>query len=408
MRILLIHNKYQNAGGEDVVFQAESTLLSSYGNEVDEVVFDNAEIKSTMDKLLSGLRLIYNPVSARILNRKISQFHPDVIHVHNFVPLASPSVFFVARKHNIPVILTLHNYRLICPGNTLFYKDRIYEKSIHSLFAYDAVLKGVYRNSRLQTAAVAFMTALHSIIGTWKNKIDVYITLTRFAKTKFESAAIPIPPEKLHVKPNFVFDVGMGKEIRKDFFLYVGRLTKEKGIDTLLQAAVTGRFQLVIIGDGPLRGVVEHTVHMNPNISYMGFQDQPVVIDRIKTCKALIFPSVWYECFPMTILEAFSAGTVVIASKLGGMAEVIHDRANGLHFEPGNAKDLLLKIEEIKHDPELLRTLGAMARKTWLENYTPEKNYSLLIGIYHSAVARRIAALKNLRLCTDTSSLSHE
>ena len=134
MRILLIHNKYQNAGGEDVVFHAESALLSSYGNEVDELVFNNAEIKSTMDKLLSGLRLIYNPVSARILNRKISQFHPDVIHVHNFVPLASPSVFFVARKHNIPVILTLHNYRLICPGYTLFYKDKIYEKPFLSIF----------------------------------------------------------------------------------------------------------------------------------------------------------------------------------------------------------------------------------------------------------------------------------
>src|SRR5258705_8708503 len=155
MKILLIHNMYKQPGGENSIFQSEGELLSRYGHFVERLVFDNAKIKSIADKLLSGLKIIYNPESARELKRKIEHFNPDIIHVHNFVPLASPAIFFVAKKYNVPVILTLHNYRLICPSATLFYKRKIYEKSIRSIFPVDAILKGVYRNSQIQTAAVA-------------------------------------------------------------------------------------------------------------------------------------------------------------------------------------------------------------------------------------------------------------
>src|SRR5688500_11160630 len=169
MKILIIHNKYKEAGGgEDAVFYAERELLSRYRHVVDDLIFDNNEIKTTIDKLLSGFKLIYNPTSARMLRRKIEEFSPDVIHVHNFVPLASPSIFFVAKEYNVPVVVTLHNYRLICPSTNLFHKNRIYEKSIHRLFPLDAILKRVYGNSTLQTAAVVVMNALHSVIGTWR------------------------------------------------------------------------------------------------------------------------------------------------------------------------------------------------------------------------------------------------
>src|SRR6266850_2523496 len=225
MKILLIHNKYQQEpGGESFVFQAEGELLSRHGHFVDRLVFDNGKIKTILDKCLSGLKSIYNPESARKLRKKIETFSPDIIHVHNFVPLASPSIFFVAKKYNVPVIVTLHNYRLICPSVTLFHNQKVYEKSINSVFPIDAIVKGVYRNSRMQTAVVAVMIALHNIIGTWRSKIDFYITLSNFAREKFKMSILSLREGSLIVKPNFVMDCGMGDSVRQDYFLYVGRL----------------------------------------------------------------------------------------------------------------------------------------------------------------------------------------
>jgi glycosyltransferase involved in cell wall biosynthesis len=395
MKILLIHNKYKEVGGEDAVFHAEHQLLLKYGHVVEELIFDNSEIKTAVDKLLSGLKLIYNPAAARRVRKKIEEFNPDVIHVHNFVLIASPSVFYVARKFNLPVIVTLHNYRLICPSVTLFHKNKIYEKSMHAVLPLDAIIKGVYRNSRVQTAALAMMTALHSMIGTWRNKVDIYVALTQFARKKFEASAISIPAEKLLVKPNFVTDHGSGVINRKDFFLFVGRLAEEKGIRTLLKAATLADFKLTIIGDGPLRNLVTEFAKEHPNVCYKGFQDPAAVINHMKICKALIFPSEWYEGFPITILEALCTGTVVVASRLGGMAEIIQDGVNGLHFEAGDAQDLASRIEEINRSPEYLKSVSAKARLTYLDHYTPEKNYALLMDVYTRALALRLETQGN-------------
>lgn len=387
MKVLLIHNKYKEPGGEDQVFSAERELLLRYGHEVEELIFNNNDIRTVIDKLLSGFKIIYNPLSARMLRGKIEEFNPDVIHVHNFVPLASPSIFLVAKKYNIPVVLTLHNYRLICPGYTLFHNNTIYEKSIGTVFPLDAILKGVYRNSCLQTGAIVMMTALHEMMGTWKNKVDVYVTLTQFARRKFEMSAISIPANKLVTKPNFIKDQGEGERIREDFFLFVGRLTEEKGIRTLLAATTLGNFKLVILGDGPLHALVADFAKANPNVSYMGFQDKVTVMRYMKTCRALIFPSLWYEGFPITILEALCTGTIVIASKLGGMAEIIEDHVNGLHFEAGNEKELVLRIEEVNGLPQYLEALSRTARLAYQNRYTPEHNYSMLLDIYNRALA---------------------
>ena len=388
MKILLIHNKYkQEPGGETFVFQAEGELLSRHGHFVERLVFDNGKIKTILNKCLSALRIIYNPESARQLRKKIESFNPDIIHVHNFVPLASPAIFYVAKRYRVPVILTLHNYRLICPSATLFHNQKIYEKSINSIFPMDAIMKGVYRDSRIQTAVVAIMVAVHNLIGTWRNKIDFYISLSNFAKEKFKKSSLSIPEERLLVKPNFVADCGMGDSVRHNYFLYVGRLVEEKGIQTLLNAAKLYNFKLTLIGDGPLRGRVENAARTNPNIRCLGFLDKPAVMSHMKKCKALILPSLWYEAFPLAMLEAFSTGTVVIASKLGSMAEIIENRVNSLLFEAGNEKDLVRRIIEIDEEPDWARCLADNARLSYLTHYTPEKNYGLLINVYNQALA---------------------
>ncbi len=386
MRILILHNLYKQAGGEDAVFRAERGLLRRYGHEVDEILFDNADIKTFYDTWITGLKLIYNPDSTRSISDKINSFEPDIIHVHNFLPLMSPSVFFVARKRKIPVVLTLHNYRLICPSATLYFDGQIYEKSIHSIFPFDAIWKGVYRNSRIQTAAVALMTLIHSILGTWRNRVDAYITLTQFAKKKILNSTLDIPKNKLMVKANFSDDYGEGAIKRKNYFLFVGRLTGEKGIETLLTAANLHNFKLVIIGDGPLKGLVENACLLNPNISYVGFQSKLSVIHYLKACKALIFPSIWYEGFPVTIAEAFSTGTPVIASNIGSMSEIIQHEQNGLHFKAGDEKDLVAKIVQLEEDEELRRKLSSHARECYRCSFSPEHNYDQLIHIYKKVI----------------------
>jgi glycosyltransferase involved in cell wall biosynthesis len=234
---------------------------------------------------------------------------------------------------------------------------------------------------------VAAMVALHNIIGTWRNKIDIYVTLSNFAKEKFRKSRLSIREDRLIVKPNSVPDCGLGDSVRKDYFLYVGRLVEEKGIQTLLNATQLYNFKLTIIGDGPLRKMVEDATRTNPNIRYLGFLDKISIMNHMKKCKALILPSLWYEGLPLALLEAFSAGTVVIASKLGSMAEIIQNRVNGLLFETGDERDLAHKISEIETQPEWAKCLADNARLSYLMHYTPEKNYSMLTNIYNKALA---------------------
>jgi glycosyltransferase involved in cell wall biosynthesis len=386
MRILLLHNKYKYAGGEDKVFEAEGDLLSSHNHQVERLVFDNSLIQTGLDKMLSGIMGVYNFKSANAVDKKIREFKPDILHVHNFFPLASPSIFYVAKRHKVPVVMTLHNYRLICPSALLYHNDRIYEKSLHSIFPIDAVIKGVYRNSILQTAGLAVMTTIHNLIGTWRNKIDKFITLTAFAKSKFLESRVNASPDQFMLKPNYIDDPGDGMETREDFFLYVGRLSEEKGIRVLLNAFKNPELKLVIIGNGPMLPEVESVVKERNNIQYLGFQPKDVIMDNLKRAKSLVFPSTCYEGFPLTILEALATGTPVIASRIGGIGEIVKDKFNGLLFEPGNEISLINALRELKnHD---LKALSANARKSYLESYTPEMNYKILMDIYNAATIK--------------------
>jgi glycosyltransferase involved in cell wall biosynthesis len=382
MKVVMIHNRYKYHGGEDAVFQAESAMLTRYGNNVEELVFDNKEIQSTLDKILLVIKGVYNSKSASELEKVIRRFKPDIIHVHNFFPLASPSIFFAAKRYGIPLVITLHNYRLICPSATLYFNGRIYEENIHKLFPLNAIVNGVYRNSKLQTAGLALITTVHNLIGTWQNKVSKFIVLTNFAKRKFIDSALRVSENQFVVKPNFVEDPGYSYNEREDFFLVVGRLSEEKGIATVLEAIGHGKFKVVFIGDGPLKDLVLEATTRNANIQYLGFQNKTVILDYLRRCRALLFPSVWYEGFPITILEAFSTGTPVVASRLGSMAEVVTDQVNGLHFEVGSAQDLITKVHLLKGNANLAARLGANARKTYEDLYTPEKNSKLLLDIY--------------------------
>lgn len=384
MKIILLHNTYQQRGGEDSVFENEYNLLKKYGHNVDKLIFDNNSIKTVKDKILTGILGIYNFKSAKLLENKIKSFKPDIIHVHNFFPIASPSIFFIAEKYKIPVIMTLHNFRLICPNALLFRNGYICEECINKIFPIPGIIHKCYRGSFSQTLSLSFIYNIHRFIKTWQKKIDKFITLTEFQKNKFLVSSLDVPEKKFTVKPNFSEDFGEGFKNRENYFLYVGRLSKEKGILTMLKAFSKTNMNLKIIGDGDLKEIVLKFSKQYKNIEYLGLRSKVEVFNLLKKSKALIFPSECYEGFPMVLVEALSTSTPVITSNIGSQAEIIKDKYIGLHFQVGNSEDLKKRLLDFSQKD--YNFLYKNARIEYLNNYTPEKNYKRLMSIYEEVI----------------------
>lgn len=386
MKILQVHNYYQYSGGEDVVLKNEFDLLTSYGNEVIQYTKTNKEINdySLIQKANLFFEISYSKQTYRDVSDLIKRHRPDICHVHNIIPLISPSVYYACSDNDVPVIQTLHNYRLLCSNAYLFRNGKICEECIGKRL-YNSVKYGCYRNSKLQTFLLAKILENNKKWETWNTKIDKYIVITEFAKNKFIEGGLP--KDKLTVKPNFLFkDPGFRYEIQENF-LFMGRLDVTKGIHILLAALkdINKNIKILVAGDGPLKSEIENV----KEIKYLGFHPIDDLIKIIQSSIALIFPSIWYECFPMSILEAFACGKPVIASNIGAMAELIQDGKTGLLFELGNSYDLAQKINWAFTHKEEMRWMGMNARKEYEEKYTPEKNYKILIDIYEDAIRNR-------------------
>ncbi|MBX9782802.1 MAG: glycosyltransferase family 4 protein [Chitinophagaceae bacterium] len=389
MKILFIHNTYQQSGGEDVAVQEEIKLLRQKGHIAEAVYFDNSGIQSAYSKIKAGLRAVYNQGSFSIINNKIKDFGPDLIHLHNLFFTASPSVLYAAAKHHIPVVATIHNYRLVCANALLMRNHSPCELCINKTFPLAGIIHGCYRSSVIESALVTTTTGLHKLAGTWRKKINQYIALTPFAKEKLLHSSLQIPTGKITVKPNFVPDYGEGNTIREDFFLFAGRLSFEKGAEIMLQSfSQLPHIKLVVAGDGPEKERLATKFGSSTNITFVGKKPAEEIISLMQRCKALIFPSIWYEGQPYTILEAFATGTPVIASKLGAMESLIKHELNGLHFTPGNSNELCCAVRAFNS----LTDSGAYynnARKTYLENHHPDVHYAEIMKIYTDAITNK-------------------
>lgn len=389
MKILQVHNYYQYSGGEDAVIQNEKKLLEQHGHEVKQYTRHNDEIKGIRQKVSLLLSTHYSNSSKKDFLKKLIAYTPDVVHTHNFFPLITPSIFDTCQEMDIPVVMTLHNYRLIYPNGYLFHDGKVDERPILGS-AYTTVLDGVYRNSKLQTAVVAHMIEYHRKKNTWNSKIKCLIALTDFSKRVFIKSGIL--SEKIRVKPNFTADqyteVVDDKPYPDPYFVFVGRISEEKGIEMLVKTWVNYQLAmpLFILGNGPLLDPLKTFSKHSKYVHWLGHQPQSQVLQYVKHAQALVFPSIWYEGFPMTIVEAFSLGTPVITSNIGSQAEIVKDQYNGVHFQLKNKEDLALKITELSKDTNLAKQLGASARSTYLNKYTPEKNYQELISIYNDVV----------------------
>ena len=382
--VLLIHNYYQQSGGEDQVFSAESNMLKKHGHEVRLFTVHNDRIKG-MNSLTLARNTLWNTSIASELREFIRKVRPDVVHFHNTFPLISPAAYYAAKVEGIPVVQALHNYRLLCP-NALFFRDgHVCEDCMGKFVPWSGILHTCYRNSRVATSVTAAMLSVHRALRTYSRMVDMYIALTDFARQKFIQGGFPA--EKIAVKPNFIDpDPGIG-DGQGGYVLFVGRLSLEKGINTLLAAweKIGGKIPLKIVGDGPLASqVVEASLRIS-GVEWLGHKPRQAVLDLMKDAAVLIVPSICYEGFPVTIVEAYSVGLPVIASNLGGMSSMIEHNRTGLHFCPGDPDDLAKQVEWILGHPVELERMRKEARSEYEAKYTAERNYDMLMEIYKKA-----------------------
>ncbi|HEV2482268.1 MAG TPA: glycosyltransferase family 4 protein [Puia sp.] len=397
MKILYIHTYYIQRGGEDAVYEDELRLMQEAGLETESLVFSNRKYAA-----LKFLVFFFNPVSFWKTCSAIRRFKPDVVHVHNWFFAASPAVFIAARWMRVPVVHTIHNFRILCPSSFLFVKNELFLDCMSRVFPLEAIRRRIYRDSALNTGWLLTGTRLHYLLGTWQ-RIDRLICLTGPARQMLVDSLLHIAPERIAVKPNFFagFDSnapGLAAPDqaghRKDF-LFVGRLSPEKGINLLLDAFRNSPFTLRIIGDGPLRSEVESCAADYPNIHYLGHQDKQQIIRYLHHCEALIFSTIGFEQFGLVIIEAFSCGTPVIGPDTGSPAELIIEGFNGLHFRTGSVPDLRQKMQYFHGLPEITRqSFSRNARETYYKHYTPQTNLRLLSNIYKSVLHENNADLQ--------------
>lgn len=376
MRVLVVHTYYKLKGGEDSVVANEIALLRGAGAEVEQLSFSNNG--STLLKLL---QVPFNYASYRKTLSKIREFKPDVVHIHNLHFSGSAAVVYAIDQMKVPVVMTLHNYRLLCPSGSLYHNNELFMDSLEPGFAWQAVKKGVYQNSKAITFWIAASMYLHEQLGTWK-KINRFIVLGNHSKDLFALSKFGRFADRIVVKPNFCFAGNVSIETGSGY-LYIGRLTEEKGLPVLLKAFAASGHSLNIVGTGPLEELVKEYSSGHPNISFHGAQPIEKVYEMMEKTAALIFPSVWYETFGMVVIEAFSRGVPVIASDLGNIKNLVDDGVNGLRFTAGDEADLMKKVAYFEELPaELRAAFRTNARQTYLNQYSPETNAVQLIELY--------------------------
>lgn len=372
---------------------AEAELLRSKGHDVDILLFDNATMaKGIIGKVEAGISAIYNSHSARQLNERILHFRPDLIHVHNFFFTASPSIFYAAKRRKIPIVATLHNFRLVCANALLLRDNKVCELCLGQSFPWYGVKYKCYHDSAIQSAMVGGMAAVHKWIGTWKKTVDLFLTPAAFMRSKLLGSSFNAPPEKIRVKHNFISDPGMATaDTREDFYLFVGRISGEKGVDILLKAfaGLPGK-KLLLVGDGPEHEALKAGFRQHTNIIFAGKKSHDEVIRLMKQCRALVFPSICYEGMPITIIEAFATGTPVIASKLGAMQDMVVDGYNGSLFRAGDPADLQSVIEAFDITvAQRASSVYEAARTSYIDHYHPEKCYTAVLDLYNQLILAR-------------------
>jgi glycosyltransferase involved in cell wall biosynthesis len=388
MRIAIFHNRYVYRGGEDSVVDIEAELLRKAGHQVHLFTVDNREALagSPLGAVRAGLRARWNPEIHRRVGEFVLRESIDVGHVHNFFPLLSPAVHSALSERGIPVVQTLHNYRLLCANGMFLRAERTCEDCVER-GPWNAVRHGCYRGSRLQTAVWADQTATHHRLGTWRNHVDCFAVPSAFAREKLLAA--DLPPERVVVKPNSVSDPGEPR-FPGHGAVFVGRLAREKGVHLLLDAwrRMDG-CRLHIAGTGPEEAHLREQAATVPGVRFLGEIDRESVISAMQAAAFTIVPSIWYENFPVALAEAMACGRPSVAASPSALDEFVDHGRTGLRFESGSVDSLAAACAEMLRDPERTAAMGREARADYEDRLTPEACTTNLLEIYARAAAVR-------------------
>lgn len=399
MRILFVHNFYGSAvpSGENQVFDTERELLLERGHEVEMFTRHSDEIRSqgAWGSFKGALATPWNPWMAKSISRAVQRFSPDVVHVHNTFPLISPAIFH-AIGNRAARVLTLHNYRLFCPAAIPMREGKVCTECLDSHTVLPALLHGCYRNSRLATTPLAANVGLHRFLGTWTHQVDAFITLTEFQRERMDAAGLPA--DRVHVKPNFYpgSPVTVPWAEHRPYAVFAGRLTAEKGVETLVRAWLLWGVEapeLHIIGDGILRGELERLAATKPlvPIRFLGQLTREAAQIEIAHARLLVLPSECFETFGLVVLEAAAFGTPAAVSDIGPLPFIVRHGVSGIVFTPGDPHSLLHEVRRAWTAPGILEGLGLAARASFESSYTEDSNYQTLMAIYNKAQERSVS-----------------
>jgi glycosyltransferase involved in cell wall biosynthesis len=392
MRILIVHNRYRsvNPSGENRVVDQEAALLGSAGHEIVRYERESDEIVRLPLAKRAALpgRVVWSTEDRRRVGALTRRARPDIIHVHNTFPLISPSVLSAGAEYHVPVVATLHNFRLMCSNGLLFRDGAPCELCVGSS-AWPGVLHACYRDSRAASLPVALGIEAHRRLKTWSGRVSAFIALSEFARDKFVSGGLPAA--RIHVKSNFVQPPSQTREGAGDHVLFVGRLSREKGADLLIGAWSKSLGRLLIVGDGPARASLERRMEPHgDSVRFLGQQSPERCMELIRHARALVVPSRSYEGFPVVVAEAYAHSVPVIGPALGVFPEIVSHGNSGLLFAPGDAESLAARMGEVVESSTSIR-MGQNAKRLYEQRYTPRRNLRLLLQIYERAIERRVA-----------------
>ncbi len=391
MKILVVHNYYREAGGERVSLSAQVSLLQSRGHDVIQFTRNSSEIDeyNIFRKVKFFQETVFSSQTYRDITAIIKENKPQIAHIHNVFPLISPSVYLALHNHNIPIVQTIYNFRFLCPNGLFYTNGQICEKCILGN-TFHAIRFRCFRNSRSLSALYGLTIALHRKVGTF-DLIKAFVVPAEFTGQKLIEGGIATK-ENMHtikyILPKNVPQMRVGNLSKEKVdFVFIGRLSREKGIWTLLHAfrKIKG-VTLKILGDGPLIVSIQSWLQQNhiSNIELVGFVSGQKKWELLSSAVATIVPSIWYENSPFTVLESMAVGTPVIGSAIGSLPEIIQHQKTGLLFKPGDSEDLFQKLEWIKNNPEKGLQMGRNAQIEFKLQYDSEIYYHQLMAIYKS------------------------
>jgi len=387
MKILVVHNFHKpgSASGDDAVVKREAKLLKMNGNEVKIFSRENLEIyeSGVLKKAKIAFQIPWSKENYDALKKEIVSFDPDVVHIHTFFPLLSPSIYKAVYDMNKPIVQSVHDFRFFCPAAFLFRNGKICEECPEY---------GLQRAIRHRCLRSSFLQTLLAVKAVKKARevlpfISTFIVFTNFSEQKLISFGIK--KEKISLKPHFLLpeEIPQPQPAGK-YFIFAGRLGEEKGIRILLQAWKNIDIPLKIAGSGPMEEWVKENIYSSKQIKYLGFLSRKELLKNLAEAYAVIVPSISYETFGLAVLEAYAAGIPVVASKVGSLTDLVTPGKTGLLFERKNPEDLAEKILWLWTRPEERDRMAREARREFEEKYTAEKNYNMLMEIYRKAIEK--------------------